>query len=100
MIEGEDIQRLSQEIKAEVDRISSFPEEAEDPKVTILSRKRYVVTLALYGDHDERVLREYAEVVRERLLQSPEVSQVDLGGVRTATLETAKAPRRLRTPRC
>ena len=64
MIEGEDIQRLAQDIKAEVDRISSFPEEAEEPRVTIASRKRYVVSLALYGDQSEQVLREYAEVVR------------------------------------
>ncbi|MGD8366257.1 MAG: efflux RND transporter permease subunit [Desulfobacterales bacterium] len=82
MIEGENIQRLAQEIKAEVDRISSFPEEAEDPEVTIVSRKRYVVSLALYGDLGERVLREYAEFVRDRLLQEPEITQVELGAVR------------------
>jgi multidrug efflux pump subunit AcrB len=97
MIEGEDIQRLAQEIKAEVDRISSFPEEAEDPKVTILSRKRYVVTLALYGDHDERVLREYAELVRERLLQSPEISQADLDGVRNFEISVEIDQATLRT---
>jgi len=82
MIEGEDIQRLAQDIKAEVDRISSFPEEAEEPQVTIASRKRYVVSLALYGDQSEQVLREYAEVVRERLLQDSDITQVELQNVR------------------
>lgn len=82
MVEGEDIQRLAQDIKVEVDRITSFPEEAEDPKVSIVARKRYVVSLAVYGDQSERVLREYAEVVRDRLLQSPQITQADLTAVR------------------
>ena len=47
--EGYDLQRLSQDIKSEVDRITSFPEEAEDPKVSISSRKRQVLALMVYG---------------------------------------------------
>jgi multidrug efflux pump subunit AcrB len=65
-----------------VDRISSFPEDVEDPRVTVPSRKRYVVSLALYGDQPEAVLREMAEVVRDRLLMDPEISQVELSGIR------------------
>ncbi|MBW1892366.1 MAG: efflux RND transporter permease subunit [Deltaproteobacteria bacterium] len=82
MIEGEDIQRLSQDIESELNRISSFPDEAEDPKVSIFSRKRYVVSLALYGDQSEHVLREYAEIIRERLLRDPKITQVELSAVR------------------
>ncbi len=82
MIEGEDIQKLAQEIQNEVDRISSFPDEAEDPRVVISARKRYVVALALYGDHGEKVLREYAEYLRDKLIQDPGITQVDMGGIR------------------
>jgi len=82
MLEGEDIQRLAQEIKSEVDSITTLPEDAEDPRVTIVSRKRYVVSLALYGEQSERVLREYAELVREHLLEDPEISQAELQSVR------------------
>ena len=82
MLEGEDLQRLAQDIKSEIDRISSFPEEAEDPRVNIVARKRYVVSLALYGDQSERVLREFAEHIREQLLQAPEITQVSLTSVR------------------
>ena len=81
MIEGEDIQRLAQDIRNEVDRIRSFPEEAEEPTVAIVSRKRYVVSLALYGDQDENVLRNYAENVRDRLLEDAQITQVELVGV-------------------
>ncbi|MEJ2269371.1 MAG: efflux RND transporter permease subunit [Desulfobulbaceae bacterium] len=82
IIEGEDVSEIAQEIKNAVDRISSFPDDAEDPRVTVPSRKRYVVSLALYGDQPEAVLREMAEMVRDRLLMDPEISQVELSGIR------------------
>ncbi len=82
MIEGENLQKLAQDIQNEVDRIKSFPEEAEEPQVVIVSRKRYVVSLALYGDQKEGVLREYAEYLRDRLLQESDITQVELTGVR------------------
>jgi len=82
IIEGEDVSQVSQEIKNAVDRITSFPEDAEDPQVTVTTRKRYVVSLALYGDQSEWVLREAAENVRDRLLLDPDIMQVELQGVR------------------
>ncbi len=82
MIEGENIQKLAQDIRNEVDRITSFPDDAEEPQVTVAARRRYVVSLALYGDQTERVLREYAELLRDRLIQNPEITQVGLTGVR------------------
>ena len=99
MIEGEEIQRLSQEIKAEVDRLSTLPDEAEEPIVTILARKRYVVSLALYGKQSERVLREYAEFVRERLLQHPDIAQSELRSVRNYEISVEISQDALRTYR-
>ncbi len=82
MIAGEDIQRLAQDIQGEVDRITSFPEDAEEPRVTVAQRRRSVVSLALFGNQGERVLREVAEDIRDRLVQDPDISQVDFEGVR------------------
>ena len=97
MIEGEDIQRLAADIKTEVDRITSFPVEAEEPRVRIASRKRYVVSLALYGDQSEQVLREYAEIARERLLQDSEITQVELSNVRRFEISIEISQDTLRT---
>ena len=97
MIEGENLQKLGQDIKSEVDRITSFPEEAEEPQVVIVSRKRYVVSLALYGDQSETVLREYAEYLRDRLLQNPDITQVDLVGVRNFEISVEISQDKLRT---
>jgi multidrug efflux pump subunit AcrB len=70
IIEGESIQRLAQEIQNEVDRITSFPEEIEEPQVVIA------------GDQSEWILREVAEDIRDRLIQDPDINQVELEGVR------------------
>jgi multidrug efflux pump subunit AcrB len=97
MIEGENLQRLAQDIQGEVDRITSFPEEAEEPQVVIVSRKRYVVSLALYGDQSEGILREYAEYLRDRLLQDPDITQVELTGVRNYEISVEIPQNTLRT---
>ncbi|MBZ4647993.1 MAG: acriflavin resistance protein [Desulfomicrobiaceae bacterium] len=80
-VEGADVDRLYQDIKAEVDRIETWPEEAERPIVRIDSRKRQVMTLALYGDAPLPALRDLAETVRDELLQDPGITQVELSGV-------------------
>ena len=82
MIEGYDIQKLSRDIQNEVDRISSFPEDAEDPVVKIASHRREVISLVVYGDHAETTLRATVEELRDGLLQEPGITQVDLAGVR------------------
>ncbi len=95
--EGEDIQPIAQDIKNEVDRITSFPEEAEEPQVVIAKRKRFVVSLALYGNESERVLRELAEMVRDRFLQDPAITQVELVGVRPLEISIEIPQNNLRT---
>lgn len=71
-----------QDIKSEVDRIVSFPGEAEKPVISKVLNKREVISLVLYGDASERVLREQAELIRDELLSLPEITQADLKGVR------------------
>ncbi|MBC2711935.1 MAG: efflux RND transporter permease subunit [Desulfosarcina sp.] len=96
IIEGKNIQRLAQDIQSAVDRITSFPDEAENPRVTIAQRKRYAVSLALYGSQGEKVLRETAEQVRDRLLQSPQINQVEFSGVRDYEIDISVPQSQLR----
>ncbi len=79
---GEDVDRVLQDVKSEVDRIITFPEEAEKPVIAKLVSRSEVISVVVYGDVSERVLREQAEAVREDLLAMPGITQVDLGGVR------------------
>lgn len=77
-----DVERLVQEIEKEVDRITTFPEDAEVPQITIISDKRQVATIVLYGKTDEKVLHELGEQFREHLLQSKTITQVELSGIK------------------
>lgn len=97
MIEGEDIQRFSQDIQSRVDRITSFPEDTERPAVTIIQHKRYVVSLALYGNHSQAILRETAEEIRDQLLQDSGITLVELVGVKNLEISIEIPQDRLRT---
>lgn len=81
-LEGVDLGKLSQEIDSEVNAISSFPEDAESPRVYVASRRREVISFVLHGDQKETVLREKAEALRDELLADPDITQVELSGVR------------------
>ena len=82
LLEGANADRLSGEIQNEVDQITSFPDEAEEPEVVIADRKRSVVSVILFGEQSEWALRSLAEDLRLRMLQDPDITQVDLEGIR------------------
>jgi len=97
MLVGSDLNKLAQDIQSEVDRITSFPEEAEDPRVEVATHRREVISLALYGDLDERILREKAEEIRDHLLQDPGITQVDLSAIRDFEISIEVPQENLRT---
>lgn len=80
--EDADVQEVLQDIKQAVDRISSFPVDAEDPVIAVAGHKRQVLRVNLFGDVNERSLREVVEQAKDRLLQSPGISQVEISGGR------------------
>jgi multidrug efflux pump subunit AcrB len=93
---GADLQKLANDIQSEVDRITTFPVDAEQPEVTIVSRKREVMSLVLYGDQTPKVLRNLAENLREALLQDKDITQVELTGVRDLEIDIAVPQAQLR----
>ena len=74
-----DPSKVLQDVKNEVDRITSFPEDAERPIVSLVESRRQVVTLLVHGDQKAAALRELAERVRDDLVQRPGVTLVELG---------------------
>ena len=82
LLRDADSKKALQDVKQAVDRIITFPEEAEEPQVTLLVAKHRVLSIFLYGDHDDSTLRALAEKTRASLLQLPEITQVGLSGVR------------------
>ncbi|MGB2819415.1 MAG: efflux RND transporter permease subunit [Phycisphaerae bacterium] len=80
--EGTNPNKMLQDIKAAVDRIRSFPEEAERPIISLWKRRREVMQLVLYGDAPERDLFYAAQRIRDELVALPSITEVELGGVR------------------
>ncbi len=82
LLPGENPAKIVQDIKNGVDRITSFPEDAERPSISLKKRRRGVMRLALHGDIEERTLFYFAQNIREELLGLPSVTQVEIRGVR------------------
>jgi multidrug efflux pump subunit AcrB len=79
---GENADVILQDIKSAVDRIITFPEDAERPVIAKLLNRREVVSVVVYGELSSHALRERAELIRDELLEFAQITQVDLGGVR------------------
>jgi len=77
-----DHQKVFNDVKNAVDRIFTFPEEAEEPTVAALTIQEPAVYVAVYGDAPERVLRRIAENVRDDLTATEEISTAFLMGAR------------------
>jgi HAE1 family hydrophobic/amphiphilic exporter-1 len=82
-----DVQKVLSEVRAEIDRIPSFPELAEDPEIQQLTFRSPAIRLGIVGPDDPSIeaeleLREIAEQIREDLLQLSQVSQVNLVNVK------------------
>ncbi len=79
---GENLQQKYQDVLQAVNRISTFPAEMETPSVSILSRQRDIMDIALHGDLSPFVMKQLAENIKEALLDSPGITQVAFKGVR------------------
>ncbi|MHC2069558.1 efflux RND transporter permease subunit [Bremerella sp. T1] len=74
--------RVLDEVRSEIDRIPSFPEESEDPEVRRVTTRRPAIRVGVIGpefdtEEAQLQLRSVAEKVRDELLQLEGVSQVD-----------------------
>ncbi len=81
LVAGTDRMKAFQDIDQEISRIRTFPDEIEEPQVSLQSRQRDVMEVGLYGDVDIWTLRKLAERLRNRLLSNPEITQVEIGNV-------------------
>lgn len=89
---GADKDRVLNDIKVAVDRITSFPEDIERPVVALVEIRNHVVSMVLYGDVSEKALRDLADRARDELTRDPRVSQVELSGIRPVEI-SVEVPR-------
>ncbi len=81
-LSGFDLRELLSDVKSEVDAIDTFPEEAEEPVVRELVIRHHVISVAVYGNADERTLKQIADRVRDDITGLPGITQVELNSAR------------------
>jgi len=79
---GRDPRAVMDDIKNKVDAISTFPDEVERPIYSLQEFRREVISVMVAADLPDRELLQLGEQVRDDLVALPEVSIVDLMGVR------------------
>lgn len=77
-----DVLTVMDEVKSAVDAISSFPEQAEKPVIKRLQLKEHAVNVQVYGNLDERAMKNLTEQVKEELLREPGIAYAEIFGAR------------------
>ena len=78
---GANPDKVLADVKNAVDRITSFPEDAEEPSVSLLSTRRRVISMFISGDQDLSTLQDIAEDARAELIGGEGVTYVEIRGV-------------------
>jgi multidrug efflux pump subunit AcrB len=93
LLRGTDADKALADVKNAVDGISSFPATAERPIIAKIRPRSRGVNMALRGDVDLATLKKFAENIEDDLLNSSEISQVNIVGypVREISIEVDEA---------
>ncbi|QIR14495.1 efflux RND transporter permease subunit [Shewanella aestuarii] len=75
-----DPQVVLEEVKSEIDSISTFPAGMEPPKVERIKIRQEVMYLSLYGDLSERQLKDLGERIHDEMMQLPGVNITEFYG--------------------
>jgi multidrug efflux pump subunit AcrB len=79
---GADADRVLADVTNLVDRITSFPGEAERPTIATAGRRQPVISLIISGEQSLETLQTLGEAARDELLNTTDITQIDLSGVR------------------
>lgn len=79
---GQSTLRLLNDVKASVESITTFPADAESPKIVEIRFQNTFMRLILSGDLSEHELKELGESIREEVAGLPSVTNAQINGVR------------------
>ncbi len=81
LVAGQDRMKAFQDIDQAVNRIRTFPDDIEQPEVSLQSEQQEVMEVGLFGPVDVWTLRKLAEQLRDQLQSHEQITQVELGRV-------------------
>ncbi len=77
-LDGQDRDKMLDDIKAALAPIDNFPAEAEEPQVEMVEINNRAMLIAVWGDADHKVLREAARLLEDNLIKQADISLVQL----------------------
>jgi len=80
IVEGADMGRFHDDVKAAVAGVNTLPDKSEDPVTRIVERVATVASIAVTGPDDPQVLLAYADRLAERLKADAAISQATVSG--------------------
>lgn len=80
--DGFELPELMDSIKNRIDGIQHFPEQIEKPIINRWTMEEQALMLQIWGDLDERGMKNLAEEIKRELMAYPEISMVEIRGVR------------------
>lgn len=86
MHEGTDMDTFFNDIKSQVEAITSFPDKLEKASIIKLERTAIVASIAITGKMSSQGLKAYAEIIKERLKRDRRIAQVRIQGFSDQTL--------------
>jgi multidrug efflux pump subunit AcrB len=96
VLQDYDIESILNEIKLRVDGISTFPAETEEPVISKSQWTSEVMWISVFGEVNERTLKEFAKQVRNELVQLPGVTRAEVVGGRDYELNIEVSEQTLR----
>ena len=77
-----DVNEVMDQVKNRVDAIFTFPDNTEKPVISRTQFQQQVVIVSVYGDVNERTLKEFAKQVRNEIVTLPGVTRAEFLGSR------------------
>jgi multidrug efflux pump subunit AcrB len=86
VMSGWDLKSLLDDVKAEVDRITTFPDEAEKPVIREVVRRIQVISVAVYGNVGDATLKELSQNIKDDITNLPEITLAEYSGTRSTEI--------------
>ena len=94
--EGFSNARVLEMVKSQINGISTFPFDAENPVISEIIHKDIVMLISLTGALAEKQMKEWGERIKEEIKQLPGISQVEVYGTRPYEINIELSEERLR----
>ncbi|MFQ5432097.1 MAG: efflux RND transporter permease subunit [Nitrospinota bacterium] len=91
----QDLQKMVNDIKTEIEQIENYPDDAEEPRVIEVKSQIPVIGVSVSGDIPEVARRKVTEELKNRLMRIDGVASLQISGLRDIEIWVEADPLRL-----